>query len=845
MKPSASSRLLLFCLSGWVVAMATSLYAQDSVPHYNIRGYLINDTTRLLSTNLVPMLSSHTGTNLPVEEIVRAACDLQSEYAKLGHPSVGVAVGEKEIANGVVTLNVFRSAVPQIRVSGRRYTCSSNGVSLASNLPGAPTLGIATNGASVLTRRSKPPTPEEKALFEKMAEMDLQERIARLPPQLPPTTQRIEAPPVPVAMTNLQAALSHKMFELNRQAMRDQMLPPAPTNSVPSTNGPVFEIKGYDLVGNTLLSTNQTELILQPYIATNATFDTIRLAIADLGTAYRERGFATVTVTLPQQTLTTNAIVKLRVFEGRLAEITVVSNRFFSSNNVMRALPSLHPNTMLIAPVFQAELDRANANIDRQIYPFVEPGPIEGTSDLRLEVKDRLPLHAKVDFNNQNSPDTPDMRVHTSAVENNLWQLEHTLGVQYSFSPELYKTGDQWDFYDRPLVANYGAFYRMPLGETEPITTAIETDPSSFGYSEATRQFRLPPPPGQSTLTVFASRSAIDTGVAAGPSQILESIPNFLTIKQQEFSQNLTVNQDLGFRLSTPMESTANYQQTFSGGLDYKTYHLNSTATNDFFFSIITFNQAGQPVLVNSVDQSPVPATDASLEYLPLSIRYEGSWHSPNVIIGGWFGLSGNLWYSSTTRITSSTTNIVLHGRKSLDTVTGSATSTGHWLVVTPGMSVDFIEPHQWVLTTRATAQWANERLVSTEQYGVGGVNSIRGYHEGEVFGDKGWQVTLEQKTPAHIAGYANGGTPLTIRGSIYVGYGQAYLIDPLVSRGSTGQIVFEAKNPESLFGTGIGGAATFGDHWEAKFLWSYPLLNAGTTEAYKPHFNFSLSAQF
>src|SRR5579871_1870191 len=137
MKPSASSHLL-FCLCGCVAATAADLRAQesDSVPRYNIQGYLVNDTTRLLSTNLVPMLSGHTGTNQGVEEIVRAACDLQSEYAKLGYPTVGVAVGEQEITNGIVTLNVFQSALPQIRVSGKRYVCSSNEVTLASNMLG-------------------------------------------------------------------------------------------------------------------------------------------------------------------------------------------------------------------------------------------------------------------------------------------------------------------------------------------------------------------------------------------------------------------------------------------------------------------------------------------------------------------------------------------------------------------------------------------------------------------------------------------------------------------------------------------------------------------------------------
>lgn len=828
--------------------MAGGLRAEDlnSVPRFDIQGYLVNDTTRLLSTNLVPMLSTHTGTNLGVEEIVRAACDLQSEYAKLGHPTVGVAVGEMEISNGIVTLNVFQSAVPQIRVSGKRYVCSSNEVSLASNLPGAPTLGVATNGTKVVRRPSKPPTPEEKALYAKIADLNLQERIARLPPQPPPTSQLIEARPKFPATTNLQTALTHEMSELDRQAKRDQMLPPAGTNSVatnsaPSTNNPVFEVKGYELTGNTLLSTNLTELILQPYIGTNVTFDSIRSALTDLQTAYNERGFPTVRVTLPQQTLT-DKIVKIRIFEGRVAEITVVSNRYFSSNNVMRALPSLHPNMILSAPVFQAELDRANANQDRQIYPTVEPGPIEGTSDLKLEVKDRLPVHAKVELNNQNSPGTPDLRVAGSAVDNNLWDLEHSLGVQYSFSPEQYKLGDQWNFYDAPLVANYSAFYRMPLTDQEPLEKMIEANPGSFGYSEATRHFNLPPPSGRAELNIYASRSTVDTGLTTTAPQTLEDIPGFIKITHDMDQQDITVNEDVGFRLSTPVDVEADQQGSFSGGLDFKTYHLFSAATNKFLFAITVFQPNGNTFQVNSTDLSPVPAADRQLEYLPLSVRYDEAWHYPWATFSGGLGISGNLWYNSYTTITG--TNPI-SGLKSLQGVTGSAKSTGHWVTLQPSFGFDINEPKQWVLSTHANAQWANEPLVSTEQFGVGGINSVRGYHEGEVFGDRGWQVLLEQKTPAHITGYAYARTPLTIRGSVYVGYGQAYLIDPPMTQKPNGRLVDATKNPENLFGTGIGGAATLGDHWEAKFLWSYPLLRVNGDEAYQPRFDFGLSMQF
>src|SRR5258708_12464643 len=97
----------------------------------------------------------------------------------------------------------------------------------------------------------------------------------------------------------------------------------------------------------------------------------------------------------------------MRVFEGRLSEITVRKNRYFSSNNVMRTLPSLRTNIILNGQVFQAELDRANANRDRQIYPQIEPGEEVNTTALCLEVKDHLPLPANTPFTTQPPPATP------------------------------------------------------------------------------------------------------------------------------------------------------------------------------------------------------------------------------------------------------------------------------------------------------------------------------------------------------------------------------------------------------------------------------------------------------
>jgi hypothetical protein len=48
-----------------------------------------------------------------------------------------------------------------------------------------------------------------------------------------------------------------------------------------------------------------------------------------------------------------------------------------------------------------------------------------------------------------------------------------------------------------------------------------------------------------------------------------------------------------------------------------------------------------------------------------------------------------------------------------------------------------------------------------------------------------------------------------------------------------------------SLWDVGVGGVFSLGTHYEARFLFSLPLLGTTTTPAYEPFFNFNLTAQF
>ncbi|HWY75672.1 MAG TPA: ShlB/FhaC/HecB family hemolysin secretion/activation protein, partial [Verrucomicrobiae bacterium] len=580
---------------------------------------------------------------------------------------------------------------------------------------------------------------------------------------------------------------------------------------------------------------NNLQQIMEKHTGTNTTLKEITSAASDLQLEYRTRGFPTVSVTIPQQRIT-NGIVTLRVIEGKLTDIVVKGNHYFSSNNVMRSLPGLRTNEILNGALFQAELDRANASQDRQIYPQIRPGPEPETSALTLDVKDRLPLHAKIEVNNQNSPGTPDLRLNSSMVYNNLWQLEHSIGIQYNFSPGRTKRDFNWNFYDVPLVANYSMFYRMPLGETPPIADLIAEQPGSFGYDEATRKFRLPPPSGLPELNFFASRSTIDTGVNLSPLTDLTATatnipPNtatnttnsVITLARQNSQQDITITEDLGVRVSEPLGIFDAIRSTLSFGFDFKNYRLASYGTNTIIVTQHFTNQNnGVPITQVFDVPSAVPPTRKTVQYVPLTLRWDGS--RPDRLGRTDFSVG----------YTPNFSGAFLHNRRDFTNVATSVHSDGYYHILTASLGREQNLYKEWKLSLRADGQWANQPLISNEQFGNGGVAGVRGYQEGEVFGDTGWRVIFEPKSPPLLFGLFDNGIPMVARASIFMDYGETYLLDP---NGRQGHV--------ALWGTGFGAAMTIGSAWEARLQIAVPLSTTSTTPSGRVRFAFALSASF
>jgi hypothetical protein len=230
--------------------------------------------------------------------------------------------------------------------------------------------------------------------------------------------------------------------------------------------GRAFEVRGYRIEGNTAFCRRRKNSGCLPITSATVDFARIREGLGGLQLLYRDLGFATVSVTLPQQKLT-NGIVRVKIIEGKLAsDIASRATAYSARQCHARAAEPTDTNILLNTKWFQPELDRANANQDRQIYPVISPG---------LRTRNQRPDAAKsktvcrcTDISKSTTSPRParhccgwTRRFNTTTSGSAIIRL----AFDYNFSPQQMKPGgicrnfttSRWS----PVTA---AYYRLPLG---------------------------------------------------------------------------------------------------------------------------------------------------------------------------------------------------------------------------------------------------------------------------------------------------------------------------------------------------------------------------------------------
>ncbi|MCM2356595.1 MAG: BamA/TamA family outer membrane protein [Geobacteraceae bacterium] len=196
-----------------------------------------------------------------------------------------------------------------------------------------------------------------------------------------------------------------------------------------------FPIRRFVISGNTVFPRDELRELLDDLRGDGRTAAAVEQARERLEKFHHDRGYPTVIVNIPEQSVE-GGFVYLQVIEQRIGAEKVAGLRHFPEETVRQLFPSLAEGQIPHVPTITEEFARANRNPDLRITPGLAPSKEAGTVEVELKVEDRFPLHGSLELNNRASHDTTELRLNAALRYDNLWQREHSVGVQYQTSPE-------------------------------------------------------------------------------------------------------------------------------------------------------------------------------------------------------------------------------------------------------------------------------------------------------------------------------------------------------------------------------------------------------------------------
>lgn len=227
-----------------------------------------------------------------------------------------------------------------------------------------------------------------------------------------------------------------------------QQAAPAPAEQ---PSGPTFDIKRFELSGNTLLSTEKLQALIAPYIGSKRTLGDVQRAQSLIEQAYRDLGYGTVQVTLPEQDIT-SGVIRYRILQPKVGKVVLAGNLKFDSNNVRSSLPTIKegqiPNSTAIARNLQITGEHPVKKSTVLLRTSDDPEVV----DVNIKVEDDRPWRFVFSLDNTGSSDTGYLRSGFGFQHTNLFNRDHIGSFQYVTSPT-----------NPSKVSIFGAGYHAPL----------------------------------------------------------------------------------------------------------------------------------------------------------------------------------------------------------------------------------------------------------------------------------------------------------------------------------------------------------------------------------------------
>lgn len=180
---------------------------------------------------------------------------------------------------------------------------------------------------------------------------------------------------------------------------KEDLIPEEPER--PKVPGEKVLINKIEVNGVIALSPSSVRGIVAPYEGRELSMEDFK-EISDLITdEYRAKGYVTSLAYLPPQQIQDN-ILRIDVAEGRVGNIKLSGSKYFKERLLLRYI-TLKKDDIFNYDVLRRDMSSLNVHPDRSARALLARGEERGETDVNIEVKDRLPIHVTLGYDNYNS----------------------------------------------------------------------------------------------------------------------------------------------------------------------------------------------------------------------------------------------------------------------------------------------------------------------------------------------------------------------------------------------------------------------------------------------------------
>jgi len=430
------------------------------------------------------------------------------------------------------------------------------------------------------------------------------------------------------------------------------LAPDEEAGPVKSEEGPKLFVKAFRFKGQESISEKKLQKIIQPYTSKEHTLSELRGMARRVQNYYRRKGYFLARVFVPPQNIQ-EGVLEIQISEGRLGKLIIQNNKRYTEKMLRRYFHRLSEGRTIKYSYLLNPMLRLNEWPSLKVAASLKKGEVPGTTDVVLDVKEKLPVRGYFNVNNGGSDYVSKQRV----------------GSSVEFDDLLVKG-------DRTAVGIAGG---SPVNNLRFI---------SAGYSVPILHYGTRAEFAYSYSDFQSARELRELGVK-GESQV------YHTGLRQALLRTRTTNADAGV------------------SFDYK-------RIENFLLKVRT-----------SDDELRVLNFEFNMDHVD---PFYGRTYFDNTISVGIPAIMGGL--------------------RDNDPNASRAGAGGDAIVYRAEVKrVQQFFLNSYILTKLRT-QAASDVLPSSEQMVIGGVDTVRGFSQGEHLGDSGYIINLELRVPPPFIGH-------------------------------------------------------------------------------------------